>query len=399
MKTFINNDFVDLFMLSKSEIQLIIDDYKKPSKTIRRTLYVDQVLNYISRKEVLVLKGIRRCGKSTIMRQVLSKIKNGVYVNLDDYRFFDHKSVKLLETILQLYLGKNTLYLFLDEIQTIPNFESWLRTHYDKETNVKFIVSGSNSTLMSKELATLLTGRTITFEVTPLSYKEFQDFSNGNLQEYMEFGGFPEVVLEKNLERKRELLFNYFNTITEKDIILKYGVQQNKQLKELLKYVLGNPGIRISANKLAKQLGISINTVKSYLSLAEEVYLLFEVPFFSYSAKTKFIGARVSKYYCIDNGFTKLFTTRFEKSKAYENSVALSFFKDRKNLYYWKDKNEVDFVVNNKAINVVASKTIPEREFKGLEEINTEFKLIKEFVLVGEETTKKTIALSEFLLS
>jgi uncharacterized protein len=386
-------------MLSKSEIQSVIGDYKTLSKTIPRNLYVDKISDYLSRKEVLVLKGIRRCGKSTIMRQVLSKIENGVYVNLDDYRFFDHKSIHLLEMILQMFLGEKKLYLFLDEIQTIPNFESWLRTHYDKETNVTFIVSGSNSTMMSKDLATLMTGRTITFEVTPLSYKEFQDFSDGGLQEYLEFGGFPEVVLETNVEKKRELLSNYFNTIVEKDIVSKYGVQQEKQLKELLKYLLGNPGVRISANKLSKQLGLSINTVKSYLSLAEEVYLLFEVPFFSYSAKTKFIGARVSKFYCMDNGFTKIFSTRFEKSKAYENAVALHFFNERESLYYWVDKSEVDFVVNNKAINVVASKTIPEREFKGLEDIKKEHKKIKKFILIGEEDSAKTISLNSFLLS
>lgn len=161
-------------MLQDSEIKSIIKEYTALSKTIHRKVYVDQILKYISRKEVLVIKGIRRCGKSTIMRQVLSEIENGVYVNLDDYRFFDHKSVELLERILQIYLGNEKVCIFLDEIQTIPNFESWLRTHYDKETNVKFIVSGSNSTLLSKDLATLMTGRTITFEVTP-NYPKFNE--------------------------------------------------------------------------------------------------------------------------------------------------------------------------------------------------------------------------------
>lgn len=386
-------------MLSKLEIKSIIDDYKNLSKTIERSLYIDKIVNYLNRKEVLVLKGIRRSGKSTIMRQVLSKVKNGIYVNLDDYRFFEFKSVELLEKILNMYLGEEKIYLFLDEIQTIPNFESWIRTHYDKESNVKFIVSGSNSSLMSKDLATLMTGRTITFEITPLNFVEFLDFSDKGLQEYLEFGGFPEIVLEDSLEKKRELLSNYFNTIVEKDIILKYGLKQDRQFKELLKYLLGNPGVRISANKLSKQLGISINTVKSYLEYAQEVYLLLEVPFFSYSAKTKFIASRVSKYYTIDNGFTKLFTTRFEKSKAYENSVALYFFKEREDLYYWINKNEVDFVYKDKAINVVASNIIPQREFKGLEEIKKEFKFLKNFILIGEKNSKDTISLQTFLMS
>ena len=188
-----------------------------------------------------------------------------------------------------------------------------------------------------------------------------------------------------------------FNTIIEKDIVLKYGVQQDKQLKELMKYILSNPGIRISANKLSKQLGLSINTVKSYLSLAEEVYLLFEVPFFSYSAKTKFIASRVSKYYCIDNGFTKILTTRLEKSKAYENSVALFFFKERENLYYWKGANEVDFVINDLAINVVSSKQIPKREFMGLEEIKKEFKTVKETKMISEERSEKSMGINKAL--
>jgi len=386
-------------MLSEQDIRIIIEDYKEPVRTIPRDAYVGKILDYLSRKEILILKGVRRSGKSTIMRQALSRMKRGVYVNLDDYRFFHHLSIELLERILDIYKGGGTLYLFLDEIQAVPRFESWLRTHYDKGTDVKFIISGSNSTLVSKDLGTLLTGRTITFEVAPLTYGEYKDFSTGSLQEYLEYGGFPEVVLEPDIEKKRELLSNYFDTITEKDMISKYNVQQGRQLKELLKFIISNPGVRVSANKLAKQLGISINTVKSYLALAEEVYLIFEVPFFSHSAKTKFVGSRVSKYYVIDNGFAKLFTTRFEKSKAYENAVATRFFKERDSLYYWKGDNEVDFVIDGKAINVTATKSIPRREHRGLEEIRKEFKHVKETLIVAETATRYSQALSEFLLA
>ncbi len=389
-------------MLTNKELKQIIKEHTYTKNTVFREIYVNKILSFIDRKEILVIKGIRRCGKTTILKQIISSLKDKkcVYVNLDDFRFLEHKSLNLLENILKMYLSKEKVYLFLDEIQTIPHFESWIRTHYDKETNVKFIVSGSSSSLMSKNLGTLMTGRTITFEIMPLSFKEFQDFSQGNIQEYLKYGGFPEIVLEKDHYKKKELLTNYFNTIIEKDILEKYGVQQSKQLRELLKYILSNPGIRISANKLSKQLGISINTVKSYLLFAEEVYLLFEVPFFSYSAKTKFIGARVSKYYCIDNGFTNILINRFEKSKVYENSVALHFFFDRKDLYYWKGKNEVDFVVKDLALNVVSSKNIPKREFLGLEEIKKEHKYLKKTLIICAKTISKTnISLKEFLLN
>ena len=162
----------------------------------------------------------------------------------------------------------------------------------------------------------------------------------------------------------------------------------------MLKYLILNPGIRISINKLSKQLGISINTVKSYLNLAEEVYLIFEVPFFSFSAKTKFIGSRVSKYYTIDNGFYHIFSTRFEESKLYENSVALKFFKKRENLYYWFGKNEVDFVIDDVAINVVSSKRVPKREFLGLEEIKAKNKFI---IAPFNDTAKNIVYIGDFL--
>lgn len=379
-------------MLGENEIKDILRSYRI-EKSIPRKLYVNEICKYIDRKEIIILKGVRRSGKTTILKQLIEKIGRSkcIYVNLDDYRFLGHLSVELLEKILQTRKGES--YVFLDEIQNIPGFESWLRTHYDMGSNVKFIVSGSNSRLMTKEFGALLTGRSLTFEIKPLSYPEFCDFSGGDVDEFVNYGGFPEVVLEKDVERKKQLLLNYFDTIVEKDLILKYGLGQQKQLKELLKFIILNPGIRISANKLSKQLGVSVNTVRSYLNLAEEVYLIFEVPFFSYSAKTKFIGARVSKYYVVDNGFYHLFATRFEKSKLYENAVALHFFRKREDLYYWVGKNEVDFVIEDKAINVVSSKRIPEREFLGPEELNKNKIIVAPFT----DKSRNIVSFEDFL--
>lgn len=384
-------------MISKKELIELVESYLVED-TIKRESYLNEILPFIDRKEILVLKGIRRCGKSTIMQQMMQEIgiKKCVYINLDDYKFLEHLSIDLLELILQTFKTDDKLYLFLDEIQNIPKFESWLRTHYDRNTNVKFIISGSNSKLMTKELGTLLTGRSISFEITPLSYKEFKSFSDDSFDNYLEFGGFPEVVLEKNIAKKKRILQTYFDTIVEKDIIQKHDLSLHRQLKEMLKYLILNPGVRISANKLSKQLGVSINTVKSYLSLAEDVYLIFEVPFFSYSAKTKFIEARVSKYYIIDTGFYSVFSSRFEKSKLVENAIAISFFNNRGNLYYWKGKNEVDFVCNDIAYNVVSSTKVPEREFLGLDEIKSEKKHIKETLLLG--FSKETFNIERFLL-
>ena len=385
-------------MLTDDEIKDIIDSYKL-EETIPRKQYTNEIFKYFDRKEIIVLKGIRRCGKSTIMKQLMSQIgvRRSAYINLDDYRFLENRSVELLEKILKIYGDDEKIYLFLDEIQNIPSFESWLRTHYDMGTNVKFIVSGSNSTIMTKEMGTLLTGRCINFEIKPLDYSEFLTFSGEDIDGYLRFGGFPEVVLEKDEEKKKKLLLSYFDTIVDKDIIQKHDVVNHRQLKEMLKFLILNPGIRISANKLSKQLGISINTVKTYLSMAQDAYLIFEVPFFSYSAKTKFIGSRISKYYSIDNGFFQLFSTRYEISKLFENSVALHFFPSRSELYYWSGDNEVDFVFKDLALNVVSSKKIPQREFRGLEEIP--FKQIERKIIISpiDDKEKGIISLERFL--
>jgi hypothetical protein len=134
------------------------------------------------------------------MYQLIKELpkENTFYVNFDDFRLDPYLSVELLELILSMRDTSKRAYFFLDEIQRIRGFEKWLRTYYDQELDIKFIISGSNISLLSPDLATVLTGRNITFRIYPLSYAEFKKFSKESLEKYLEFGGFPEVVLEKD---------------------------------------------------------------------------------------------------------------------------------------------------------------------------------------------------------
>ena len=365
---------------------------KFSEKGITRKEYLDKIETWLSRPEIIIIKGIRRCGKSTILRQIANRTKKKcVYINFDDYRFLQYLDISLLEEVLKEF--PNYDYYFFDEIQKIKGFESWLRTHYDIQSHKKFIISGSNISLFAPSLSTVLTGRNITFEIFPFSYSEIQGKKLGTFKEYLIYGGFPEVVLEKDIEKKKLLLLQYFNDILLRDIFERYSIVATQQFKALAQYILSNTGLKISPNKLAKELGINPRSAENYLSYLIDAYLIFEVPFFSYSSKTKYTAGRASKYYTLDNGLATVLSQRISEGHLFEALVAQKLRKNNKEqLYYWADKNEVDFISEGKAINVVSSEKIPEREYKGLIELKQKKKHIKEFILI----TKEKVVSNEF---
>ncbi|MBW2984134.1 ATP-binding protein [Candidatus Woesearchaeota archaeon] len=351
-------------MLTKEELKEIMNiDF--PS-SIPRQKYVEKILSWINRKEIIIIKGIRRSGKTHIMYQLMRKLpkSNTFYVNFDDFRFDKYLNTDLLEEILNLRNPKKKAYFFLDEIQRIKGFEKWLRTHYDRETNVKFIIGGSTISLLSKDMGTVLTGRNISFTVYPLSYEEFKQFTNKPLSNFLEFGGFPEAVLENNEVRKRELLEQYTSDIIARDILDKYKLDNPMQLKALIKFFLVNPGVRISANRLASQLGIHKDTAQKYISYVIDSFLIFEVPFFSYSAKTKYIASRAPKYYIIDNGLHTIASIKKNQSKLYENAAAIHLKRNKKEIMYWLDEAEIDFIYEKTAIQITSTDKIPKREIE-----------------------------------
>ena len=346
-------------MISTKELQEIINS-TKILQSIQRKKYLNEIKPWLNEKEIIIIKGIRRCGKTHIMHQLIKTLpqENVFYINFDDFRLDKYLQIELLEKIISLRDKTKQAYFFLDEIQRIKGFEKWLRTYYDQEENTKFIIGGSNISLLTPKLSTVLTGRNITFEIYPLDYKEFQTFSKEPIEMYLKFGGFPEVVLTEDETTKRRRLEQYINDIITKDIIEKYDISNITQLKALVKFFLNNPGIKISANKLGKQLHIHKDTAQKYIEYIKDTFLIFEVPYFSYSAKTKYIGAQAPKYYCIDNGLHTITATRENKGTLLENAVAIKLLQTSKELFYWQDTVEIDFVADRTAVQVTATKSI-----------------------------------------
>ena len=212
------------------------------------------------------------------------------------------------------------------------------------------IITGSNSSLLSRELGSRLTGRHLRYELFPFSYMEFLDYTlkipgKESFRDYMETGGFPDYIEIERIQILQQLL----NDILSRDIAVRNNIRNIKQLNELIIYLLSNTGKPFSLNGLQKtfQFG-SVNTVKDFISYFEDSYLIFTIPKFSYSLKKQ--SANPKKIYAIDTGMIKANTTGFsdDKGRLLENIVFLELRRKYNSIYYFKEKNECDFVVYNK---------------------------------------------------
>jgi predicted AAA+ superfamily ATPase len=294
----------------------------------------------------LIILGIRRCGKSTLMAQILRKnYPNALFVNFEDNRLynFEKQDFNRLNKIIE---NNHYSELFFDEMQIVPEWERYARQKLDE--GYKMMITGSNASLLSKELGTKLTGRHITKELFPFSYSEFCDFKKliptpEATSCYMKIGGFPEYVKQN----QTEILTNLFDDILMRDVVLRHGVRDVKMLQRLSLFLISNVGNLISANKLKNifEFGAT-STVTEYLSHLELSYLFFFIPKFSYSIKVQTINPR--KVYSIDAGLITENSISFspDHGAKLENIVFLYLRRKYNEIFYFVEENkECDFIV------------------------------------------------------
>ncbi len=413
-------------MLAKEELLHVLNEWNVWAQDVSKFAGIPRketlgVLKHMGVREIVLLYGVRRSGKSTIMFQLMEKmLQNGtarkeqfLYINFEERAFINELDCGLIDRILDAYReGINPggkAYLFLDEVQRIRGWEQWARSTYDKKRDLKIIVSGSSSKLLGRELGAALTGRYVSFAVMPLSFPEFASFLGheyGGMQkallekhkwkalfsDYLKCGGFPEAVLREESLRKR-LLNDYFDGIISKDIEERHEVRDSAALKRICAYLLANISKMASYNSIKNSFGVSVDTAKEYIGYMSEAFLVFENPCFSYSQKEQ--AARQRKVYCIDTGLRNANSVYFtsDTGRLVENAVYLALMKDGGEIFYWKEKREVDFVQKQGGkllpINACYGESVDEREIEGLLSFMGKFKVKEGLVLtqdkMGEE--------------
>jgi predicted AAA+ superfamily ATPase len=361
-----------------------------------RTL-VDELRPMLERREVLTLAGVRRGGKTTIAYQLIQRLLdagvapgNVLMLNLEDPRYEGVPLGDLLSTYRRGMGPEGRTYIFLDEVQASKDWERWVLVDYEQKKDVGFVVTGSSSSLVRGELATLLTGRTVTFPVRPLSFREFlsfrgvdlssaigtdrQDLALHHLEQYLDIGGFPQVALEERGSVRR-LLTEYFDTIVYKDVIRPHGVDPDRIIP-VARFLMANIGTPQSLRSMRKATGLSVDTLKTYVRYFEEAHLLLPLASLSYTSKPKALEHIPSKYYCIDTGLRNTVVDRFSPDTGWlvENVVFVELLGRGRWLHHWKGEREVDFVEGSvpgpwRPINVSYGPSIPEREVEGFEEV------------------------------
>lgn len=342
---------------------------KEKATLVRENIEQVQVIENFA----CIVSGIRRCGKSTLLKQIHSvKYPDALYINFDDSRLYDFEMIDFQK--IDSYIEQEEKHvLMFDELQLIKGWERYVRQKLDEGFLV--FVTGSNASLLSRELGTSLTGRHISTEMFPFSYKEFcrffdmeQDTSSSEL--YLKMGGFPEYLKTEN----ESILISLLDDILMRDISVRYNIRDIRSLKRLTMLLFSNIGSLISANKLKQPSSISsATTILEYLSYLENSYLIFTVPMFDYSLKKQSINPK--KIYAIDTGLVKANVSSLKEDRGHrlENLVFLNLRRNYKELYYHKGNGECDFIVIEKgsidlAIQVCYELDIEnrKREFGGL---------------------------------
>ena len=334
-------------MLLKSEIE---DVFHAQQKALKKELLTSRnylVENTFKGKQVEVISGIRRSGKSTLMRMIMAHYApNVVCFNFEDSRIFGFEvsDFKKLDEL----MGETHPVYFFDEIQNVENWEIFVRQLHER--GEKVFVTGSNASLLSKELGTKLTGRYLSHELFPFAYNEFLEHTNqennlASFENYRKLGGFPEFLDTQNTDVLQTLL----RDILFRDIAIRYGIRNTKTLFDIALHLLSNVGKETTYNRLRKTFGIgSTNSVSDYLKWLEDTYILFFLPRFSWSPKSVLVNPR--KVYAIDTGFIQANTMSHsaDSERLLENMVYLYLRQKNTELFYFREKGECDFVVMEK---------------------------------------------------
>lgn len=347
-------------MFNLTKLEEIVNDqrevFHRKDKGVERLIDFDR---YIKTKQIVILSGIRRSGKSTLLKQLSDKLKEDFYyINFDDERLIDF-DVSDFDSLLTVWKKSHqSKNILIDEIQNIEKWERFIRRIY--EEGYKIFITGSNAKLLSSELSTHLTGRYFKIEVYPFSFKEclifnnidFKKVSSSNrikimkaFDDYLVSGGFPDFIKYKD----EEFLKRTYEDVVYKDIITRFGIKEVASFRRVSSFVFSNFTKKIGYKKIAENLEIkSPISVRDYIGFLQESYLIFELFKYDYSLKKQFVSDK--KAYVIDNGMRSVVSFSFseDKGRLLENLIYIELRRRGCNVFFDKGKNECDFLIEEK---------------------------------------------------
>lgn len=375
--------------------------------------------------EILAIVGPRRCGKTCYMYQLMTElIAKGIcdkikilFIDFEDYRLEGMKAedIDVLFTAFNQLTGGSPVYIFFDEVQNLPGWSRVLRTLHN-QNRYRIIISGSNSELLSREISTELRGRYRDVFIMPFSYLEILRFRGLNwsktslvtakrgqimkvFDEYMQQGGFPEVIKKDRPYEQKELLQNYYRTIFYRDIMERYNVRAKSLLEAIMRYCLNISSDMFSISAFEKCFKTSHNagskrTIANYFHYLAEAFLVIANEKFSYSPRKRIMNPK--KVYVMDPGFLSLATEFSEnRGKKLENVVAIELYRRRSEMYYFRGHGECDFLIKDgsevhTAIQVTWALAAEnrKRELSGLTEAMKAFKITKGIILTYDTTDR-----------
>jgi len=362
--------------------QILIEDYlyeqnlhwqEKPYVAGTERELLQPLVPLFELDHIIAISGVRRCGKSFLLKQLINRLvrdkvppQNIIFANLELPAFFGRPSAEVLDELWDAYLKlknpQGRVYLFLDEVQTLPGWETWTKYHYDqKKGEIKFVITGSNSQLLPSEFATLLSGRVIEKKLFPFSLREmlahrgieFREAQQRSinksrikhvLEAYIQEGGMPELLGIQEREMRREVMTSYFNTIIYKDIVPRFSVRHSGLLKDLAVYLCGQTSTLVNLAKLAEVFGSNRATMKEFIQYLQLSFLLLLVDKFDFSAKKRELALK--KAYLIDNGFAAFLPLRFsaDRGRLLENLIYVELLRRFASVFYWRNHYECDLI-------------------------------------------------------
>lgn len=364
---------------------------------IIREEWLEKIRPFYQNNLIKVLIGIRRCGKSILLRQIANELKESgiddshiIFINFEDLRFAGIKNDQDLYNYIQpLFVDNKRYYLFFDEIQNVTDFEKAVNS-FRATNDVSIFITGSNAKLLSGELATILAGRYVTFKIMPFTFKEaclIQNIAkpnNADLLQYLQFGGMPQRFQLENQEDQQILLSDLYDSIIVKDIVTRYNVQNIDQLKRIINYLAATSSQLFSASSITaffKNEGrnCSKETLYNYLSYVTSACIFNKLGRYDLQGKRQL--ATLEKYYLTDTGFGNICTTRFNIGAALENIVFNQLVADGYTISLGVNGNtEIDFVASKGSKKIyyqvcylLADETTISREFGAFKNIDDNY--------------------------